>query len=170
MLRNDTKSEKVRSALEKVTCHLEPDLYGNLQLPEEEPKTTTSPNHDQHSRKHAKQHHYNFAERNPHRTSDDFDDTVESEDQYDEETYEDTQQDSIADSYNSVYGKKSHTHLFQIPINMLPCPEELRDSTDAPLSRLSQGEIKDFRHSNSAVIRSNLLYILLSIVLLVRMA
>lgn len=144
MLRNDTKSEKVRSSLEHVTCHLEPDLYGNIPLPEEHMKTTPATVHH-HQKHYMSQHHNHHLEKDGQRMSnDDQYDEAETR-EYDEETYDDQQQDSS----NPVTNNKNQRHLFQIPIDLLPCPEELRDSTDAPLSRLSQGEIKDYRNSCS---------------------
>lgn len=146
MLRNDTKSEKVRSSLEHVTCHLEPDLYGNIPLPEEETKSTLATVHHHHQKQYMSQHKNHISEKAGNRMSnDDHDDETENE-EYDDEIFEDPQQDSS----NMETNNKNQRHLFQIPIDLLPCPEELRDSTDAPLSRLSQGEIKDYRNSCSS--------------------
>lgn len=153
MLRNDTKSEKIRSSLEQVTCHLEPEFPAKnlindlLNKPSAQHSVKKQIVHQYENRIHEKTHNsMTSEEQNLNRQ----DNTDQDKEEYNDDNYDDAQQDGTNDVEVPTEVKEEKDdkkHLFQIPLNLLPCPEELRDSTDSPSP--SQGEVKDYRNKSS---------------------
>lgn len=164
MLRNDTKSEKVRSSLEQVTCRLEPEFPINQLINDLQSKPSAQHSvkkqiiHQHEHRVHEKTHNsMTSEEQNLNRQGN----TDQDKEEYNDDNYDDAQQDGTNDvevpteaKEEEKYDKK---HLFQIPLNLLPCPEELRDSTDSPSP--SQGEVKDYRNKSSVRSHSQVVFI-----------
>ncbi|XP_077291461.1 uncharacterized protein LOC143914925 [Arctopsyche grandis] len=153
-LRNDTKNDQTQLSLEQITCSLDPSqLHVDHALTKQKMMGGVPLDHNLDNQIHDKKASHKVYNQ---KSTLDYVDTVESpyKGNADEEIYDEAQKDGNPAQHNKTK-KENQKLLFQIPIEQLPCPEELKDSTDAPLLRPSRGEVKDFRGINSGTYKVN---------------
>lgn len=147
-LRNDTKNDKTKGSLEQISCTLESSTHDDFSDNSvERAKQNKAFGHAPDNRLHEKSKHKVLSQKSTIEYLDTPDTFKEG---LDDEAYDEPHKDvsnhlTKAHNDTAVAKNRNKKHLFQIPIETLPCSEELKDSTEAPLSRPSRGEVKDFR-------------------------
>ncbi|XP_038212677.1 connectin-like [Zerene cesonia] len=140
-LRHETKSSKVRTSFENFVCKFNSDL---------------SPNS-----------HFTYYERIDTKNNIDSDKIRDDADNTDE--FHDEIDESYLDEPKRVRGDNERT-LLQIPVELLPCPAEVKSVTDRTYTYPSQNEAKDYRNlittSSISPVGINISVFLLSLLLL----
>ncbi|CAF4831254.1 unnamed protein product [Pieris macdunnoughi] len=140
-LRNEAKSIKVRTSLENFLCKLNFTLLPNS--------------------------HFTYYERID--TKNNVDSDKIKDDAENTEEFHDEIDESYLDEPKKVRGDNERT-LLQIPVELLPCPAEVKSVTDRTYTYPSQNEAKDYRNlittSSISTIGVNISVFLLSLLLL----
>lgn len=151
-LRNDTKNEKTKESLEQIICFVEPSqLHLDHALIKQKAIEGSSVDHNVGNQLQDK----DYSRTTTHKivsqkTTYEYVDEATFKGDLENEMFDDAQKDTSDSANHNQTRIGIQKRLFQIPVEMLPCPEELKDSTEAPLLRPSRGEVKDFRGVSSS--------------------
>lgn len=147
-LRNDTKSENTKVSLEQIKCFVEPSqLHLDHALTKQKVMGGSSVDHHVENKIQDKKFIPKIVSQ---KTTYEYVDEGTYKGGPEDEMYDDAQKDTSNPANHNQTRVGIQKRLFQIPVELLPCPEELNDSTESPLLRPSRGEVKDFRGINSS--------------------